>query len=61
MTQIFYYLKGTMDFGFCFRENIKNVILGQLHFDGNVSHNQSYANFKINVNYNQSSNMNMKN
>jgi len=60
MTQFFCYLKGTMNFGFCFRKNIKDVILGQVHFDGNVSHIQGQTNFKINVNRNQGSNMNMK-
>jgi hypothetical protein len=40
MTQIFCYLKGTMDFGFCFKKTIKDIILGQVHFGGNVSHSQ---------------------
>jgi len=37
--QIFHYLKSTMDFDMCFKGNIQNVILGQTHFDWNVSNN----------------------
>jgi hypothetical protein len=28
-----------MDFGLCFKRNIKNVIMGKMHFDENVNHN----------------------
>jgi hypothetical protein len=28
LKQIFHYLKGTLDFGQCFRKNIKYVIMG---------------------------------
>jgi len=34
----FHYFKGTMDFGMCFKKNIKDVIMGKVHSDKNVNH-----------------------
>ncbi len=47
--QIFRHLKSVMDFGLCFRKNIKDVIIGKVHFDNDVNHNQGQAHFKRNV------------
>ncbi len=32
------YLKGTMDFGLCFRKNIKDVVMGKVHSNEDVNH-----------------------
>ncbi len=37
MKLIFCYLKGTMDFGWCFRKNIEDAIMGKVHFDKDVN------------------------
>ncbi len=37
MKRIFYYLKGIVDFGRCFRKNIKDAIMRKVHFDKDVN------------------------
>jgi hypothetical protein len=38
MKQIFRYLKNIVDFGLCFKRNIKDAIMGKVHFDEDVNH-----------------------
>lgn len=33
MKQISCYLKGTIDFGLCFKGGIKDIIMNQMHFE----------------------------
>jgi hypothetical protein len=40
MKRILHFLKGAMDFGLCFKKNIKDVVMDQTHFDGNINHGQ---------------------
>jgi hypothetical protein len=40
MKWIFHYLKGIVDLGLCYKRNIKDVIMGKVHFDENVHHSQ---------------------
>jgi hypothetical protein len=38
MKRIFQYLKNTMDSCLCFKRNIKDVIMGKMHFDEYVNY-----------------------
>ncbi len=41
-----------MDFGLCFKRNIKDVIMGKVHFDKGVNHSWGRMCFKRNVSHN---------
>ncbi len=57
---IFCYLKSIMDFGLCFRINIKDAITCKVHFANDVNHNRGQMCFKRNVNHNQGSKRKMR-
>jgi hypothetical protein len=41
-----------VDFGLCFKKNIKDAIMGKVHFDKDVDYSQGQAHFKKNVSHN---------
>jgi hypothetical protein len=49
-----------MDFDLCLKRNIKDDIMGKVHFDKDVNYNRNYAHFEKNVNHSQGSKKNMK-
>jgi hypothetical protein len=60
MKHIFHYLKNTMDFGLCFRRNIKDDIMCKVHSNKDVDRSRGQACFKRNVNHNQGFERNMR-
>ncbi len=42
-----------MDFGLRFIKNIKNDIMGKVHFDEDVNHSWGQAHFERNISHNQ--------
>jgi hypothetical protein len=48
-----------MDFSLCLKRNIKDDIMGKVHSNKDVNHNQSYAHFENNISHSQGSKNNM--